>query len=49
MKRRMLAALASICATAVVAAETLSADDFACRNIHRRAVEAVIWGMPARS
>jgi len=28
-------------------AQNLSAEDLANRDIHRRAVEAVIWGMPA--
>jgi hypothetical protein len=28
-------------------AQTLSADDLARRTVYRRAVEAVVWGMPA--
>jgi hypothetical protein len=47
MKRTVLAALALICAATPVAAQTLSADDLTNRLIHSRAVEAVIWGMPA--
>jgi hypothetical protein len=49
MRRAALAALAFICAetTAGAQAQNLSAEDLARRNIERRAVEAVIWGMPA--
>jgi hypothetical protein len=47
MKRTVLAALAMICASASAHAQNLSADDLARRTIERRAVEAVIWGMPA--
>src|SRR6476660_10351127 len=33
--------------TALTTTSTFSSADFAERTIHRRAVEAVIWGMPA--
>jgi hypothetical protein len=36
-----------MCGTALVQAQNLSANDLARRSIERRAVEAVIWGMPA--
>jgi hypothetical protein len=42
-----LAALALICAAAPAQAQNLPADDLTRRMIERRAVEAVIWGMPA--
>ena len=45
MKRSALAALAFICATASANAQYFSTD--ARRTVERRAVEAVIWGMPA--
>jgi hypothetical protein len=47
MKRAALAALALICAVASGHAQNLSSGDLARRTIERRAVEAVIWGMPA--
>jgi hypothetical protein len=49
MRTAALAALAFICAetTAGAQAQNLSTEDLANREIHRRAVEAVIWGMPA--
>jgi hypothetical protein len=47
MKRNILAAVALICATSSAQAQDLSAKEIADRQIHRRAVEAVIWGMPA--
>jgi hypothetical protein len=47
MKRSMLSALALICAMASAHPQNLSPDDLARRTIERRAVEAVIWGMPA--
>jgi hypothetical protein len=40
-------ALALICGAATAHAQQLSADELARRTIERRAVEAVIWGMPA--
>ncbi|MFX8731500.1 hypothetical protein ABTM48_19950, partial [Acinetobacter baumannii] len=43
----MLAALALLCAVVSAHAQNLSSDDLARRSIERRAVEAVIWGMPA--
>ncbi len=47
MERSMLAALALLCAVVSAHAQNLSSDDLARRSIERRAVEAVIWGMPA--
>ena len=45
MKKTLLAVLAAIWATATCA-QTYSADDLNRRAVERRAVEAVIWGMP---
>lgn len=39
--------LAALVGSAQVAAQTYSPDDPARRAIERRAVDAVIWGMPA--
>jgi len=47
MKRTVLAALTVICAATAAPAQNFSAEDLARRAIERRAVEAVIWGMPA--
>jgi hypothetical protein len=47
MKSMMLAALALMCATVSAQAQHFSAEDLARRTIARRAVEAVIWGVPA--
>jgi hypothetical protein len=47
MSRTVVAALALICAIASARAQGFSAEDLARRAIERRAVEAVIWGMPA--
>jgi hypothetical protein len=47
MKRAAIAALACLYAVASAQAQNLSADDLNNRLIHRRAVEAIIWGMPA--
>jgi hypothetical protein len=47
MKRAILLALAFISAAMPAQAQNLTADELNSRNIHRRAVEAVIWGMPA--
>jgi hypothetical protein len=47
MNRMVLAAFCMICATASANAQNLSAYDLARRTVERRAVEAVIWGMPA--
>jgi hypothetical protein len=46
MTRAVLAALGLLCA-ATAQAQTLSPEDLARRQLERRAVEAVIWGMPA--
>jgi hypothetical protein len=47
MRNLAIALLASICTTVSLQAQTFSADELARRTIERRAVEAVIWGMPA--
>jgi hypothetical protein len=47
MKRSMLAAFALICAMASAHTQNLSPGDIARHTIERRAIEAVIWGMPA--
>src|SRR5262245_60141429 len=47
MNRAIVVAFTVICAVTSVEAQGLSADDLARRTIERRAVEAVIWGMPA--
>jgi hypothetical protein len=47
MKRAAFAALACLHAVASAQAQNLSADDLNNRLIHGRAVEAIIWGMPA--
>src|SRR4029453_15878178 len=47
MTRMSLAALALFCVAAASRAQDLSADNLARRTVERRAVEAVIWGMPA--
>jgi hypothetical protein len=47
MKRTAFAALALVFAMTSAQAQNLSPDDLARRAIERRAVEAVIWGMPA--
>src|SRR5215470_7717883 len=47
MQRDALAAFALICAAASAHAQNFSAEDLASRAVHRRAVEAVIWGMSA--
>ena len=47
MSRTVIAALALICAIASPRAQDFSAEDLAGRTIERRAVETVIWGMPA--
>jgi hypothetical protein len=43
----ILTAFALICGAASTHAQQLSADELARRTIERRAVEAVVWGMPA--
>jgi hypothetical protein len=47
MKGFTLAALASICLAGSAQAQYFSTDELARRTIERRAVETVIWGMPA--
>jgi len=47
MKSSGLAVLAAVALIAPANAQTPSPDDLARRTIERRAVEAVIWGMPA--
>jgi len=47
MTRIALAAFALVCAARTRAGARRSADDLARRTVERRAVEAVIWGMPA--
>ena len=46
-KKAIVLAFAFSCTAAAAQAQTLSAQDLARRTIERRAVEAVIWGMPA--
>jgi hypothetical protein len=45
--RIVLASLAVVCAAGSAHAQTFSNEDLTRRTIERRAVEAVIWGMPA--
>ena len=45
--RAMLLAVALVCTATPALAQTYSVEDLARRAIERRAVEAVIWGMPA--
>ncbi len=47
MKRIVLAALALICGGVAAHSQASSPDQLVHRTIERRAVEAVIWGMPA--
>jgi hypothetical protein len=47
MNRPALAALALVCATISSRAQDFSTDFLARRTVERRAVEAVIWGIPA--
>jgi hypothetical protein len=47
MKRLALAALALICGAASGHSQNFTADDLARRTVERRAIEAVVWGMPA--
>ena len=46
-KKAIAVAFAFACTATAAQAQTLSAQDLARRTIERRAVEAVIWGMPA--
>jgi hypothetical protein len=47
MKRSVPAALALTCIATAALGQNFSADDLARRQVERRAVEAVVWGMPA--
>jgi len=47
MRALLIAALALTCTTAGSQAQAPNATELADRAIHRRAVEAMIWGMPA--
>ena len=47
MTRTILASLTLLGAVVSATAQNFSADELNSRMIHRRAVEAVIWGMPA--
>jgi hypothetical protein len=47
MKKTIFAALGLISAVASADAQQFSADEIARRTVERRAIEAVIWGMPA--
>ena len=47
MKAIILAAVVSVFSASATCAQNLSANDLTRRTIERRAVEAVIWGMPA--
>jgi hypothetical protein len=47
LQRTTLAAFVLICAAASALAQNFSAEERNSRHLHRRAVEAVIWGMPA--
>src|SRR6195952_1989864 len=46
MKRSILGALVFVCALSSAQAQDFSTEDLARRTVERRAVEAVIWGMP---
>ena len=47
MRRAILAAFAVVAMMAPAPAQIPSTADLDSRHVHRRAVEAVIWGMPA--
>src|SRR5262245_25576323 len=47
MQRSALVALALVCAATCAQAQNLLPEELANRTTYRRAVEAVIWGMPA--
>ncbi|MHC2333592.1 DUF1254 domain-containing protein [Bradyrhizobium sp. USDA 4454] len=47
MRKTILGVLAMVLAATAAQAQTPSPDELAGRNIHRRAVEAMIWAMPA--
>jgi len=47
MNRTVFAALTVICTLTAAAGQNLSPDELGRRTVERRAVEAVIWSMPA--
>jgi hypothetical protein len=47
MNRAILASIALACGAAAVAAQQPSSENLTRRMVEQRAVEAVIWGMPA--
>jgi len=47
MKKLLLSVLALVCSLSASRAQTLSPEELKSRQIESRAVEAVIWGMPA--
>jgi hypothetical protein len=47
MTRTIIASLSLLGAVASATAQNLSAEELRSRVIERRAIEAVIWGMPA--
>ncbi len=47
MKRAIIATIGLALTLTAASAQSPSSEDLAARNIQRRAVEAVIWGMPA--
>jgi hypothetical protein len=47
MKKAITAALALTCITASAHSQNLTPDEMTRGTIERRAIEAVIWGMPA--
>ena len=47
MYKIAFAALALICTSVSTHAQNFTPDELARRTIERRAIEAVIWGMPA--
>ncbi|MBR1173999.1 DUF1254 domain-containing protein [Bradyrhizobium sp. KB893862 SZCCT0404] len=47
MRKAIVGAIAILLAVVSAQAQTISPDDLAARNIQRRAVEAMIWAMPA--
>ena len=47
MRRAIIGAISALLMTATAQAQSLSPDELAARNVQRRAVEAMIWAMPA--
>ncbi len=47
MRQLIAGAFALICAALSAHAQSFSPEDLSRRNIERRGVEAMIWGMPA--